>query len=130
MLNKLIAFLVIFTFHCHSFGATKDLSMPPPLYKIVSQEAWDTKPVDSKSVPLTLFDTTFIHLSTEEQLPRIFEKFWKGKAVVVLKLDPSQLEGDLRYEVNPGGANKYYHLYDGRIPLDAVVENPVKKKVD
>lgn len=42
--------------------------------------------------------------------------------VVLLKLETAKLRGRLVYEVNPGGTTKYYHLYEGSIPLEAVVE--------
>lgn len=41
---------------------------------------------------------------------------------MVLKIDPSKLIGKLVFEVNPGGTQKYYHLYNGKIPLNAVIE--------
>ena len=66
-------------------------------------------------------DNAFIHLASEEQLPHVTEKFWKGQDYVVLKIDTKQLVGRLVHETNPGGSNKYYHLYDGYIPIKAVV---------
>ena len=67
-------------------------------------------------------DTTFIHLSTGDQLPRITDKFFKGIDYVILKVETKKMQGRLVFENNPGGENKYYHLYEGTIPLDAVVE--------
>jgi uncharacterized protein (DUF952 family) len=97
--------------------------IPPSfLYKVLTSEDWK-KSQSQNSVILSKDDQDFIHLATEEQLPRITGKYWsKVPEYVVLKLDTNQLSGRLVYEVNPGGENKYYHLYQGSIPLKAVLE--------
>lgn len=94
----------------------------PTLYKIISIEKW--KESDGKDfIVLDDTDKDFIHFSTEEQLPRILEKFWKNKDYIVLKIDPRKLPGRLEFEPNPGGSGqKYYHLYEGLIPKDAILE--------
>ena len=95
--------------------------VPQYLYKIVSPEEWQESLMKNEVVRGTL-DQQFIHLSTDAQLKHVAEKFWKGKKLVVLKLDPKKLPGRLVYETNPGGSNRYYHLYEENIPLDAVLE--------
>jgi len=102
----------------------KERQMPPPyLYKVLSVEDWKESE-NRSSVKLSPADKKFIHLSTAEQLDKIIAKFWSGnKEFIVLKLNTSRLPGELRYEANPGGTNKYYHLYQGSIPLDAVEES-------
>lgn len=98
----------------------QDKSTPEFLYKIVSEDEWKESQLQNQVVPSTL-DKEFIHLSTEEQLPRIAQKFWNNQDHVVLKLTSKKLKGRLAYEANPGGSNLYYHLYEGKIPLDAVI---------
>ena len=95
------------------------------LYKIVTPEEWK-KAQEEGYVPRGVIDTDFIHLSTEEQLDRILAKFWKDKSAVILKLETSELEGDLRFETNPGGSTKFYHLYDGKIPTSCVKNSSEK----
>lgn len=91
----------------------------PYLYKIISFEQWQ----DSGSeILLSEMDSPFIHLATEEQLAGIQKKFWSGKDHMVLKLQVEKLVGRLVYETNVGGTTYYYHLYEGIIPRDAVVE--------
>ena len=99
-----------------------DDNKAPTLYKIISIEKW--KESDGKDfIILDDMDKEFIHLSTEEQLPRILEKFWKNKDYMVLKIDPRKLPGRLEFETNPGGSGqKYYHLYEGSLPKDAILE--------
>lgn len=93
------------------------------LYKIVSLRDWlDSQKRDFLLLPKE--DAEFIHLAKKEQLDKIIEKYWKGVSqLVILKLKSSELQGTLVYETNPGKTNRYYHLYAGSIPLEAVVES-------
>jgi uncharacterized protein (DUF952 family) len=92
------------------------------LYKVVPLENWEA----SQSRPFLKLadeDNEFIHFSTEEQLNRITEKYWSNvPQYIILKVDMKRVPGKLVLEANPGGANKYYHLYDGCIPLEAILE--------
>jgi|GEM_PF-1433655 len=99
---------------------------PAYLYKILSVDDWANS---CKRVHLSKMDKDFIHFSTEEQLDRIVSKYWADVSeYVVLKVETEKLPGDLRFEANPGGASKYYHLYNGSIPLGAIVEMKVYNK--
>ena len=95
--------------------------IPQYLFRVVSPEEWQ-KSLQQGYVETSIIDRDFIHLSTKEQLPHILEKFWPEKKFIILKLDSSKLEGRLVYEANPGGTTKYYHLYEGKIPLEVIVE--------
>jgi len=91
------------------------------LYKILSKENWE-KSKGKEALHLPQEDEEFIHLSTEDQLKKIIEKYWKKvPEFFILKIDAEKLPGDLRFEANPGGTNKYYHLYNGYIPHRAIV---------
>lgn len=95
---------------------------PPFLYKILSLENWQASQ-GKPQVRLADDDANFIHLSTEDQLERILKKYWSCyRSFVQLKVDTAKLLGRIVYEANPGGANKYYHLYDGAIPLTSIIE--------
>lgn len=108
--------------HLVAMEESMNSESPSYLYKIVSLENWD-KSQFQNFVVLPKEDREFIHLSTEQQLERIVQKYWSnGSPYVILKVDSHQLPGQLIYEANPGGANKYYHLYQGAIPLKAVLE--------
>ena len=98
---------------------------PKYLYKVLSIEDWKTSQSLS-SVQLPPADNDFIHFSKEDQLDRIISKYWAGiPEYVILKIDTTKLPGKMVFEVNVGGITKYYHLYSGSIPLDAVVEAKV-----
>ena len=96
-------------------------SDPKYLYKIVSPEQWKETQLVGNFI-ISNMDSLFIHLATKEQLEKILKKFWNNKEHVILKLLVDKLDGDLVLENNPGGINKYYHLYEGNIPLNAIVE--------
>jgi uncharacterized protein (DUF952 family) len=99
---------------------------PIYLYKVLSMDDWAKS---SQTVHLPSMDADFIHLATEEQLDRIIKKYWAGVSeYVILKVETAKLPGKLVLEANPGGTNKYYHLYNGSIPLSAIVESKVHKK--
>lgn len=120
-------------------GMIKDTKMTAPkyLYKILSMENWQASQKNKSeklfsaqasstqvsSVQLSNEDHDFIHFSTEDQLVRIIKKYWANvPEYVVLKISTEKLPGKMVLEANPGGENKYYHLYDGYIPLDAIEE--------
>lgn len=95
---------------------------PEYLFKILSLSHWNASQNRSVLI-LSSEDDAFIHLSTENQLDKIIEKYWSNAPqYVILKVKTKMLEGKLVYEANPGGTNKYYHLYNGRIPLESIVE--------
>lgn len=102
----------------------------PYLYKILSLDNWN-KSFTLSHIALSSDDDHFIHFSTEEQLNRIIDKYWGNVSeYVILKLDAKKLPGRLVYEANPGGENKYYHLYEGSIPKEAIVERRHIVEVD
>lgn len=98
---------------------------PKYLNKITTMDNWcesQQRPV----LKLLIADDDFIHLATEEQIGHVLQKYWSDYCdVVVLKLETAKLQGRLEYEANPGGTNKYYHLYNGTIPREAVVESKI-----
>mgnify|MGYP000081177397 CR=1 FL=1 len=95
--------------------------VPTYLYKIVSVEDWE-KSQGKEYLVTGSIDSSFIHLATEEQVVPVAKKFWEGKSYVVLRVDPKKMIGRLVYETNPGGTTHYYHLYEGKIPIEAVVD--------
>lgn len=102
-------------------GKMSDPTKPEYLYKIISQEEWQKSLIQNYLV-LSPKDRDFIHLAKEEQVDHVMQKFWNDKDAIILKLATSQLIGRLMYEINPGGSQFYYHLYEGEIPLDAVLD--------
>ena len=98
---------------------------PQYLYKILSLRNWQATQT-RKTAQLSAEDDAFIHFSTQDQLQRIIGKYWAdAPQLVILKIDSKKLEGRLVFETNPGGTAKYYHLYDGIIPFNSIVESKI-----
>lgn len=98
---------------------TQERATPRYLYKIISKDEWQKSLVQNK-IALSPLDDPFIHLAKEDQVAHVVQKFWNNKDHIILKLKTKKIVGRLIYENNPGGSTKYYHLYDGRIPIEAV----------
>lgn len=127
MKTMLIGLLIVIIFFACSFITFKYFyrrndATPAFLFKVLSVEGWEASQKTDRLI-LTAIDTEFIHLATESQLERVLEKFWNNhERFYVLKVNPKKFVGLLVHEQNPGGTNKYYHLYNGYIPLNAVVD--------
>ena len=107
-------------------GSIQAGEKPAYLYKVLSMDDWGKT---CRTIHLSSMDAGFIHLSTEEQLDKIVGKYWADASeYVVLKIETLKLLGNLVLEANPGGETKYYHMYNGSIPLNAVMEMKVHKK--
>lgn len=117
-------FLAVVCLISFCFSAlSADADHPKYLFKVLSDENWKASQ-GMESLKLSNEDQEFIHLATEDQLGRIVQKYWADVAqFIVLKINAEKLSGRLVYEANPGGSNKYYHLYNGSIPLSSIVES-------
>ena len=103
----------------------ENLAVPQYLYKILSLRNWQATQ-NRNTVALPGEDHDFIHFSKEEQLEKIVAKYWSNvPEYVVLKIDANRLAGEMVYETNPGGSTQYYHLYNGFIPIQAIVESRI-----
>jgi uncharacterized protein (DUF952 family) len=96
-----------------------DSVAPFYLYKLLSVENWRASQ-GCALLQLPKEDEAFIHFSTKEQLPRLEAKYWASTSYYLLEVISTQLIGRLIYEANAVGGQRYYHLYDGFIPLSAI----------
>lgn len=104
---------------------------PDCLYKILSYHDYQVTESRKENVVLSAADDAFIHFSTGEQLDKIISKYWSSSIpFVVLKIEADKLVGQLVYETNPGGLVKYYHLYNGSIPFEAIIESKIIDSLD
>ena len=100
-------------------------SWPNFLYKILSIENWEESQKGHR-LKVDLSEDAFIHLSMEDQLGRIASKYWKDiDRYVILTINPEYLVGRLVFEANPGGSVKYYHLYNGFIPIESIAKSQI-----
>lgn len=100
-------------------NADQAVETPQYIYKVLTKSAWEESKERGEIVLLPI-DKAFIHFSKKDQLDRVVGKFFRETPHVVLRVETGRLEGELVFETNPGGTEKYYHLYDGTIPMDAV----------
>lgn len=91
-----------------------------PLYRITTKSLWE-RSIDT--LELSDMDSEFIHFVEKNDIDRIIKTYFSDKPyVMVLTIDPAALTGQLVKEVNPGGTKKYYHLYNGSVPMTAIIE--------
>ncbi|MDE0937951.1 MAG: DUF952 domain-containing protein [Mariniblastus sp.] len=97
------------------------------MYKILTPVEWQQSQ-GKEYVVLSAIDQSgeFVHLAEAQNYQDIARRFSGGATeAIIVKLDPNKLAGDLVKETNPGDPTEYYHLYGGRIPMDAVVSSSV-----
>lgn len=91
------------------------------LFHITEQLAWQTAQSAGQYQSDSLEREGFIHFSTEAQVLKTADRFYKGQSgLVLLGIDPEQLEAPLRYDEVPGHG-VFPHLY-GVLNLNAVVQ--------
>jgi uncharacterized protein (DUF952 family) len=84
-----------------------------------AQEAGDYR---VSTLGVSLADEGFIHASRAEQVDGVRSAFYAdpGLRLVLLEIDPSRLDVELRLEVPPGADAAFPHIY-GPLPTAAVV---------
>jgi uncharacterized protein (DUF952 family) len=89
-------------------------------------EAWEEAQRTGSYTSDTLQTAGFIHLSRPEQLLGVANSpnnpFLKMTDLVLLYVDPTKLQAELRYEIPEGEQEDYPHLY-GALHTDAVVKS-------
>lgn len=127
MLHLLFTAIACFAVSQPQQEVVQQETTPQYLYKVLSLENWKQSQ-SAKSLVLSADDQAFIHFSREDQLERITSKYWSSvPEYMILKIHTAKLQGELVFEANPGGTSKYYHLYKGSIPLEAIAESKVVK---
>lgn len=92
------------------------------ILRITPRDRWEQAVGEGEFRSDDLATEGFIHCSTPEQLPYVYEKFYKGQVgLVVLRIDTEKLKVALVWE-NPHETLKLFpHVY-GPINPDAVVD--------
>ncbi|EFO80437.1 hypothetical protein OSCT_1662 [Oscillochloris trichoides DG-6] len=90
------------------------------IYHIATRTDWDTSLATGIYITDSLHREGFIHCSTHEQLAATAVRFFAGRDdLVLLQIDPTRLDVDLRYEEGEPGI-LFPHLY-GPLDLSAVI---------
>jgi uncharacterized protein (DUF952 family) len=99
------------------------------IYHLTSRQAWQVARPRGEYRAESLEREGFIHCSTATQVLPVADTYYKGQqGVLLLKIDPSLLASDLRWEPPSGGSpppgvpegELFPHVY-GPINLDAIV---------
>ncbi|HLC35936.1 MAG TPA: DUF952 domain-containing protein [Anaerolineales bacterium] len=92
------------------------------IYHLLPQADWDRARATGVYAPAGLAAEGFIHCSTIAQLAGVAERYFAGRAdVVILRIDPARLSAPVRYEPSEPG-QLFPHLY-GTLELEAVAES-------
>ncbi|MEJ7602206.1 MAG: DUF952 domain-containing protein [Kofleriaceae bacterium] len=89
------------------------------LFHLTTRGEWDLARAAGEYRAPSLAREGFIHLSTEIQWRRTWQRFYRDvQDLVLLHIDPSRLVTEVRYE--PADGDEFPHLY-GVLPIAAVV---------
>lgn len=91
------------------------------IYHIVAKPDWDRQADQAEYEAESLHTEGFIHLSTEEQVAGVLERYYQHVPdLLLLHVDPNKLTHPLRYEAATNNEH-FPHLY-GALNKDAVVD--------
>ena len=105
---------------------------PPPrvgrelrIYHLALRDEWNeaverNEPYRRSTLGRSLDDEGFIHCSFAHQVEMIADLVYRGRDVVLLTIDPSRVQAEVRVENLDGGEDLFPHVY-GALPLDAVI---------
>jgi uncharacterized protein (DUF952 family) len=96
------------------------MTVPEFIYHLCPRSHWSTAQDNGFYTASSLDSEGFIHCSFDHQLEGSLNLHFRGQRdLMVLKIDPTQLTADLRYEPSRQG-ELFPHLY-GPLNLEAVV---------
>jgi uncharacterized protein (DUF952 family) len=98
---------------------------------ITTEAAWADAKANGAYAADSLATEGFIHCSTPSQVVWVANNRFRGRTdLVLLHIDPSKIDAEIRYENLEGGRELFPHVY-GPIPVAAVVEvTPFRPLVD
>ncbi len=92
------------------------------IYHITTKQQWKIAQEKGFFDEPSLQNEGFIHNSTEAQVTGVLERYYKGKAdLLLMHIDETKLEAELKYELAPSVNEFFPHVF-GNINLDAVVK--------
>ena len=92
------------------------------IYHITTKQQWKIAQEKGFFDEPSLQNEGFIHNSTEAQVTGVLERYYKGKAdLLLMHIDETKLEPELKYELAPSVNEFFPHVF-GNINLDAVVK--------
>lgn len=92
------------------------------IYHVVQKNKWQAAVKQGFYEADSLKQEGFIHLSKQEQLKGVLQRYYKNlEDLLLLHIDEAKLTAELKYELSPSVNQLFPHLF-GRLNLDAVTE--------
>jgi len=105
--------------------ANSDVSQGP-VYHLALEQEWReaverTGSYGRSTLGKSQAEVGFIHCSFAPQVETIARLIYRGRGdVLLLVIDPSRVDAEIRTENLEGGGDQFPHIY-GQLPIDAVV---------
>jgi uncharacterized protein (DUF952 family) len=91
------------------------------IFHIATQHDWDLHSKEAFYLPAGFSTEGFIHLSTEEQIAGVLQRYYVGREdLLLLTIDEEKLSSPVKYEPSTGG-ELYPHLF-GSINKSAILK--------
>ena len=91
------------------------------IFHVTDKESWDKAMLNDSYINPSLELEGFIHMSTQNQVAGVLERYFKNRTnLLLLHVDEQLVKAEIRYELSPSLQEEFPHIY-GAINLDAVV---------
>jgi uncharacterized protein (DUF952 family) len=91
------------------------------IYHVVAKSQWEQALAQGFYEAPSLAIEGFIHLSKQEQVQGVLERYYQGQVnLLLLHVDENKLKATLTYEIAPSVNEEFPHLF-GPLNIDAVV---------
>jgi len=96
------------------------------LYHLAARDEWEAAQRVGhylrSTLDRSLDEEGFIHASFAPQLRGTADRFYQGRAdIVLLTIDPTRVDAEIKVEQPPGAPSGFPHIY-GPLPVSAVVD--------
>ncbi len=91
------------------------------IYHVTTKSEWAMAMSIGKYEAPSLHTEGFIHLSKQDQVAGVLDRYYKGvNDLVLLHIDETLLTAELKYELSPSVNQEFPHLF-GALNVEAVV---------
>ena len=91
------------------------------IYHVTTKSEWAMAMSIGKYEAPSLHTEGFIHLSKQDQVAGVLDRYYKGvNDLVLLHIDKTLLTAELKYELSPSVNQEFPHLF-GALNIEAVV---------
>jgi uncharacterized protein (DUF952 family) len=91
------------------------------IFHITTRAEWEEGEAGGAYRAASLATEGFIHCSTRDQVAKVADARFRGRAgLILLSIDTEKVGAEIRYENTEGGSEMFPHIY-GELNRDAVV---------